>query len=142
MPTLLKAVAAIALLMTVHLLPLFTGVYEDQAWLDIFMHFFAGAIIAYLALAIWHTIIDKIVFSKSIKPHWRIAMYAIGILGVVAIVGVAWEWYEFGLVALAQFLAPGVEHESMRMDDTLLDLFMDLLGGFTTFIVFRVRDDK
>ncbi|MDP3725106.1 MAG: hypothetical protein Q8R20_01395 [Nanoarchaeota archaeon] len=100
--------------------------YVQYPVLDIPMHFTGGFIAAWFFAAYFKN--EQIKISK-------IAGIVI-IIGGTAIVGVAWEWMEW--IVDNVFLP---NHPFMGgLDDTLLDLVMDLLGGAViAFIAGRRR---
>jgi len=75
---------------------------------------------------------------KNISYPYVIAFWLV--LGLVAIVGILWEFFEFGMSQIglelgrAAFIQPGLE-------DTLGDLLADLLGGAAAFILFQRRKE-
>lgn len=142
MPTFQRAWLLIVIILLVHVLAIVSGWYENNRWFDIPMHFAGGFAIAYLSLASWSATIQKITFQKSLKPMWPVVIYAVGILGCVALVGVAWEWYEYVFDAAMVRYGEGVYKAQMGLGDTMADLFLDLLGGLLAFVLFRSRSEK
>ena len=130
----------IVAILLVHVVAIPLGLYDNDSPFDTPMHFMGGFAIAYLALAAWNASIQKISFQKDLNPRWHIVIYALGILRCVALVGVVWEWYEFVLDTLIVKYGYGERVAQMGLGDTMLDLFLDLLGAFTAFILFRRRD--
>lgn len=97
------------------LLPL--GVYTLYSWFDILMHFIGGASIA----------LSSIMILNQCKEEIRIKDNLVNVVIIVALVGLAaiiWEFYE---------VLTGLD---MNLNDTLFDIFMGLLGGLTTALLF------
>ena len=105
------------------------------------MHFSGGAAMAYLGLAGWNFCIQKVTLQKGLAPHWHTLVYLVGILGFVALIGIAWEWYEYIFDVIAIEMSAGLQPAQMGLGDTMADLFLDLLGALTVFIFFRNRSD-
>ena len=95
--------AGIAVLVVLALHALATGLYwyQDLPWFDVPMHFSGGVAVALLVLAIWDLTLEKIHFQKSVGAFWRHVITAALILGIVALIGIAWEWYEFAFDQIA-----------------------------------------
>ncbi|MEK7183610.1 MAG: hypothetical protein AAB776_03180 [Patescibacteria group bacterium] len=142
MVTLRRALTSIFLLLVVHGLAILSGWYENNRWFDIPMHFLGGVVIALLALAIWNLCIQKITFQPELKSGWRFLVYVVGILGFVAIVGIAWEWYEFLFDNLVKALSYNLPKTQMSIGDTMVDLLLDIAGGLTAFLLFRNRPQQ
>jgi uncharacterized membrane protein AbrB (regulator of aidB expression) len=142
MPTFQRAWLLIVLILLVHVAAIFSGFYETNRWLDIPMHFSGGFAIAMLGLATWNATIQKITFQKSLKPIWQQAVYLVGILGIVALVGVAWEWYEYIFDSLMVQYRSDYYPAQMGLGDTMADLALDLLGAALAFTFFRNRSEK
>jgi len=110
----------------IHMVFAFYGVYITFTWLDIPMHFLGG-------LAISYTIVLFLKFFKD-KNMINIRNRFIFVLVVVALVilvAVLWEFYEFFLKTFFNVST------QPNLEDTLLDLFMGLVGGLFGGIVFR-----
>jgi hypothetical protein len=132
----------IVVILLVHVGAIASGWYEYNKWFDIPMHFMGGAAIAVLALATWNAVIQKITYQKSLKPFWSSVVYAVGILGIVALVGIAWEWYEFIFDSVMINYSQEFRPAQMSLGDTMADFFFDLLGGLLAFTLFRNREGK
>lgn len=134
-----RALVLIGLILAVHGWAILSGWYEFHKWFDIPMHFLGGVAIGLLALAIWDTCIDHIVFNKQVKPFLQLLVYVVGIVGVVAIVGVLWEVYEFIFDTWASAASLDFRPAQMGLGDTMADLCLDLFGGLTAFVLGRRR---
>ena len=89
----------------------------------------------HLAGGLWVGMV-AIHFSRNFSFHGKVLFLLV--LGIVAIIGIFWEFFEFGLSKIwesmgrAGFFQPSI-------DDTLGDLLADLLGGIVAFILFKDR---
>lgn len=127
----------IGLILVVHMLAIWSGWYENHPWFDIPMHFAGGFGIGWLALEIWSASINKIVFQNHVPAWQRLGVYFFGILGLVTLVGVAWEWYEFIFDSVSVWASLGLRPAQMGLGDTMSDLFLDVLGASVAFVIFR-----
>ncbi len=98
-----------------------TNLYELVPWFDKLMHLCGGAAIAWLAHR--H-------FSHGTSSHHS-PLYAWAILGVVAVVGVAWEVAEHTSSLYGQAHWPSIYayFHGGDLTDTLIDLVLDLSGA-------------
>lgn len=96
-----------------------SGLYEWW-WFDIFMHLLGGLVVAWSANRFFKG--EK---SLSISPEW---VYYLLIIGIVALVGIVWEVYEY----FVQQITGSIIQPSIA--DTVADLVNDCLGAlvFTT----------
>lgn len=132
--------AGIAVLVVLALHALATGLhwYEYWSWFDIPMHFSGGVAIAFLALAGWETLVQKINFQPQVSPCWQAIVSGLIILGIVALVGIAWEWYEFIFDLIAAAAYPNMSPAQTSLGDTMADLALDLAGGTLALVLARV----
>ena len=91
------------------------NLYQKLPVLDIPMHFTGGLIVAWFLHAL---------FSKDLRTM-RGRAGALLIIGGAAIVGIHWEFFEW---FLDNFVFTKVQFMG-GLNDTLFDLFMDLLGA-------------
>ncbi|MEK7083821.1 MAG: hypothetical protein AAB932_01150 [Patescibacteria group bacterium] len=106
-----------------------TSVYWDVAWFDDAMHAAGGAATAF---AVW-TFLNFFVQKKTVvvSPAWMKMLF---IVGCVAIVGIAWEVFEF----LHDVYFPSfIQQGSIR--DTVGDLVLDIFGAFIFSLLFVRR---
>ena len=134
-----KPFGLIGLILAVHGWAIVSGWYSSHQWFDIPMHFAGGLAIGLLALAIWEVCIDSIVFHKTVTSFWRTLVYLVGIVGLVTIVGVAWEVYEFLFDTWASAASMEFRPAQMGLGDTMADLCLDMLGGILAFAIGRKR---
>lgn len=132
-----RPIRLIGLILAIHVVALLSGWYEFHRWFDIPMHFAGGVAIGLLVLAGFEVCIDKLSFARTIRPFWQTVIYGLGVLGLVALVGVAWEWYEFIFDTIAVQLSANVMPAQMGLGDTMADLFLDLSGGLVAFLGWR-----
>ncbi|MEK7600839.1 MAG: hypothetical protein AAB463_02685 [Patescibacteria group bacterium] len=102
-----------------------TNLYELIPWFDKLMHLAGGASIAWLAHR--H-------FSHNSHTHQN-PLYAWAILGVVAVVGIAWEVAEHTSSLFGQTYWPSIYmyFHGGDLTDTLIDLVLDLTGALAVF---------
>ncbi|MBI2044975.1 hypothetical protein HYT23_02870 [Candidatus Pacearchaeota archaeon] len=98
--------------------------YFVYPWIDIPMHFLGGFSIAYTAFLFLRFFREKGKMEINNK-----ALTILIVVSLVALTAVLWEFYEFLKYLLDISLKPNIE-------DTLLDLFIGLLGGLTGSAVF------
>lgn len=91
--------------------------YPRLTWVDIPMHFWGG-----LVAGIW----AYLVFIKN--RSYSFIEEVLIVLGIVALVGVGWEFFEWILdhILSRWYIFP---RNQPSVDDVLGDLLMDLLGG-------------
>lgn len=96
--------------------------YWEWWWFDIIMHFAGGLFIGLLALYLYY-------YSHRIEPKHFSPLSALFIaLGMVALIGVLWELFEFVTDQFAIAIGRRIELQQ-QFQDTLGDLFSDLVGG-------------
>jgi len=84
-------------------------------WLDMVMHFLGGVLTASLFLNFSSNYFDLLSRKSRLADFLFIVCF-------VALIGVLWEFYEYATNYLFQTL-------ELTLDDTLSDLFLDLLGA-------------
>lgn len=131
-----KPIGLLGLILAIHALAIVSGWYANHLWFDIPMHFAGGFAIGMLALALRDSLVGKLEFQTAVPPFWQAVVHLVGIVGAVAIVGIAWEWYEFIFDSWVTTMSLGLRPAQMGLGDTMADLFLDLLGGATAFFVF------
>lgn len=111
------------------------GWYYSVRWLDVPMHITAGA---WIALAFYH-----FVYSRKAAPETgSVPVCAVSIIGIVAIVGITWEIYEFIIDVYVLKKYPALGFPGYVHFDTLKDLFDDLLGGALATVFLRAVTRK
>ncbi|MFH1145733.1 MAG: hypothetical protein V1707_02105 [bacterium] len=102
--------------------------YDIWPSYDKLLHFLGGASIAVM----WFIILKALIASQraSIAPWWLSCLL---LFGLVAVVGITWEWYEFFWdFQFGTLFQPSIA-------DTMWDLFYDLAGGFLASYILTVR---
>jgi hypothetical protein len=122
MPMFMQAWASAAV--TLHTFGLVLGLYDDTWWWDEVTHFVSSSMVGMVAaLALF--LFD--IHSMKIKvPRWA---YPLMILVFSIFIGVVWEIAEFTGDALAM---TGMQYS---LEDTLGDLYVDILGGVATSLI-------
>ena len=105
------------------------GVYEVYPWLDIPMHVLGGVLIA-------NSFSLAITFFQQIKilSEMNILSRSVFLFTLTATAAVIWEFGEFTLDFFFRTMA------QIGLEDTMLDMFLGLVGG-TALIVFLARHD-
>jgi hypothetical protein len=122
-----KALSPGFLLGCLHLIFTYSGFYLNSGWdwIDIPLHITGGACVAFAA-AMFIAYAIKI---KKVPPlPWY--FFILSVIGVVILVGVVWEFYEF----LADVFYPVILRQPSNAD-TMKDLADDLIGGFLLSIL-------
>ena len=109
----------------VHLVAQHLFLYWHYKWLDIPMHFLGGVWVGLAALWLWYY--SGYGRKGDVAPHrpWIVALaggFAFGVL---------WECYDFLVWNFGAGAFP-VNY----LQDTALDIVMDLIGAFTAFLLF------
>lgn len=102
-------------------------------WLDNGLHFAGGLWVGLVFFALvqeYAASLHTIPFSRVILPLFA--------LSFVALVGVAWEFFEFGLDRYVS-TPRNILMSQPSIADTMSDLFLDLVGGAFAVIVGYVR---
>ncbi|RME60911.1 hypothetical protein D6779_01105 [Candidatus Parcubacteria bacterium] len=97
--------------------------YRTVWWFDIPMHFLGGGWLVVLFFYLLATRFSSI--SLKSEPCFRF----LSALGFVALVGIGWEFFEYGL----ELLFPSHLPAAVRLTDTFGDLLNDLLGGVAAY---------
>lgn len=121
------------MLMAVHIVASLLSLYYVVSWLDNAMHFLGGVVISMFFVWFFY-------FSGEIKvpaPRESKAFYFLLIAGVMALVGVGWELFEF---LGDTYIAPG--HMQGDLPDTMGDLLADILGGLVVALYFLPKINK
>ena len=112
-------VFAAVLLFSLNSVFLRLGFYYLLWWLDALMHFSGGIIAAAFFTVLFQEDISRL------RPQTAL----IFIMGIAVMIGVFWEFFEWGMdrFFVANFMGD--------LDDTLSDLLMDFLGGLLAGVV-------
>lgn len=106
---------------------LLSGWYIALRWLDIPMHVVGGA---WIAVAFWYFVCEK---SSAIFFRKKWIGVVVGV-GIVALVGVFWEIYEFLSDVFVKHSHPLLSEPGWIYFDTLKDLFDDVVGALIAFV--------
>ncbi len=97
------------------------NLYEHFPWVDIPMHTVGGVIIAY-SMEVFFDICRQKKYIGKLHP----ALHVLFLTALVGTIAVLWEFHEFIRDTFFR------EHTQPSVPDTMLDLFLGLLGGFIT----------
>ena len=132
---LISPVFIVGLLWLIAILHLF-GIYLHWYWtyvnFDIVHHFLGG---------VWLSAFFFYYFGKRQKlfdvrqSRFATLLFA---LGVTALAGVIWEFYEFGMDYFFDLKIMPLRHQN-SLADTIGDLFFDLLGGLIYAILYLTK---
>lgn len=103
--------------------------YLKYPWLDKILHFFGGVFV--FSFYFWF-----FEYSRKInKPPWPEFFFLIAGIGFAALVGLLWEFMEFGLDYF--FIVKEIIDFPAQMGivDTMADLFFDLAGALFSGII-------
>ncbi len=115
------------LLFCLHLVMVFLGFYKRHPWLDIPMHVLGGVFIAYsfnLAMTYFQ--------ERRLLSELNILSRSVFLFALTSTATVIWEFGEFTLDFFFDTMA------QTSLEDTMLDMFLGLVGG-TALIVFLAR---
>jgi len=122
-------VALVVFIFLLHSFALYYSLYWRIWWFDNVLHFLGGAWLAFVAA--WFVFYSK--KAKDIRLPFPV--FLLVAVSFAALVGVGWEIFEFcvdfltGKGAVAGFNQIGLQ-------DTMGDLFFDLLGGLLAGLAF------
>ena len=98
------------------------NLYNTVSWYDIFVHFLSGMFTFVLA-----TIIYRLITNDK-----NIILKILFCLGVVAIIAIMWEVFEFSIDSLAH---TNLQHnQDSGVIDTMQDMIVAILGGILSSI--------
>ncbi len=105
----------------VHILSIFRDWYFLFPWLDTPLHFLGGLFIGLSAIYLTNYL------SRLFGDRNRLEDF-IFVLGAVSLIGILWEFFEFGLDYFYSLGLIGFQSQ-LSVADTIGDLFFDILGG-------------
>ena len=100
----------------------FLGLFNSITWLDTLMHFLGGIVLGYT----YFFMIKHFISKNYLKLNTFFMI--VFVTSLVAFTTVLWEFYQF---FLALFTTIPVQ---LSIEDTLLDMFLGLFGGFLVVI--------
>lgn len=110
-------------MMVAHAFSVWLLFYHNIWWIDIVLHTLGGAWVATLFFLLKNTFAPQL---PTTTPPW---FYLVLACGVVMLVGVAWEWFEYAFDLL--FAKENAAWRAqLGLPDTMGDLLADLVGGF------------
>lgn len=117
----------------IHAAAVYFYLYWIIGWFDVVMHFMGGMWLS--LIAIWF-----LYFSGKLDFNKNFFLVLVIILGIVALGGVLWEFFEFSFdkIFLGKIdkYAVRIGLAQLSLTDTLSDLFFDLLGGLAGGLLF------
>lgn len=126
----LKYAASLGILiLAIHYIATFNGLYVKTGWLDIPMHMLAG---------LWVGLVLAYIFGErshtfDFKNNFLVSF--LFILGTTLIVGVFWEFWEFFISQILPNYSALFEKGFMSLGDTLKDILDDMVGGSAAGII-------
>lgn len=121
-PSLLFVLLFVAAILGFFMLSLAEQWYLKFDWIDIPFHLLGGAWVAFVFFYIQHRYAPTV---PTIVPWWMDMLFAVSF---VMLVGVMWEWFEFGF----DFFFPQGQvslRAQLGLPDTMGDLLVDIVGG-------------
>ncbi len=139
-----KAILLTAFVLFGHMIAIEIGVYRVAPWFDAVSHFGGGFAMGFVALALYGSWVERVALKKrSDVPFGPLLFKLVWILGFVALVGIAWEWFEYVLDGLSDgfvwnefFEARMYGYHQPSLTDTMADFFFDLSGGLVALLAF------
>lgn len=104
--------------------------YWNYWWFDMVMHFSGGVFVGLSVLYIYF-------HSGYVSPRHHQALFIILFaLALGALIGVLWEFFEFGIDLYTQKTINGITVMNQKVGDTLSDLFFDMFGAVSGSLAF------
>ncbi len=130
-PSARLALAVLFAILSIHILSIFQRWYITWEWIDIPLHVAGGA---WVALAFFYFQRRYALLFSALPFLFAL----IAVTGVVMLVGVMWEWLEFGFDYI--FVPIHAEWRAQSgLTDTMGDLLADLVGGVLVGVYFLLR---
>jgi MFS superfamily sulfate permease-like transporter len=117
--------AVILAIAAVHLTAVWYGWYDTHGWIDIPLHLAGGL---FIGLLFYYLFALRLPLLARPSPHPFLALFIFG-LGFVMLVGVLWEFYEFGASVFILHQHGLADAPGWIYADTLKDLANDGIGG-------------
>lgn len=131
----LKAFIALVIIFCVNIPSMYYGWYLDLPWFDFVLHFSGGF---FMAMFLWN-------YFRQYVGNNKLANLVI-VAGLTALVGVLWEFAEY---TANQTLVDPIYHWFQikayfigDLNDTLIDLFMDIAGALIYYGLHLLRSRK
>jgi len=119
-------ISSAALVIAIHIFGSMVNLYNRWIPFDMLMHFLGGVVAAMVAVKL-------IGWTKANHPKWFEALF---VLGFTLIIGLLWEYMEFGLDFL---LGDDYRWVRMTLRDSLADLGFDSLGGLLFYYINKFK---
>jgi len=127
----------------VHILATINYWYWTYTWFDMPMHFLGGFWVA--TIFMWLNPKFNIIEIRPLnidRNFWRSDLpKLILVLGFVILIGVLWEFFEFGYDVLISSKGYFIAAQQ-GVGDTMSDLFFDLLGGIAFLVIGKLYLNK
>lgn len=126
-----KAFWALVFLFLIDIPSIYYGWYLNWDWVDIVLHFAGGF---FVAMFMADYLKDRLIPGQGIKN-------ALVVVGATIFIGVVWEFAEY--LANQTLMEPAKKYLGVNayfmgdIQDTIMDLLMDILGALTLVISFR-----
>ena len=108
-------------------LDLVFDIYDKLPWFSSVMHFAGGAILAFTFFSLLNYLNREKYFISDKFTRFVFTISLIGLFGIF------WEFYEFTIVNVFDL------NWNMTYNDTIWDLFVDLIGGILASVWFLAR---
>lgn len=130
-PSLFLVLAVVFAILGFHMFSIFQNWYITIWWLDIVLHMVGGA---WVVFAFFYVQRRYTLLFSALPFVFSLVM----VMGIVMLVGVAWEWFEFGF---DYFFVPeaALWRAQLGLTDTMGDLLADLMGGTLAGFYFLLR---
>lgn len=121
-PSAKLVVGSVMGILTLHVVSILQKWYLTLSWIDIVLHTIGGA---WVALAFFYVQQRYARALPDTVPRWFFLVQAVGF---VMLVGVMWEWFEYGFdIFFAEEKADW--RAQLGLPDTMGDLLADFVGG-------------
>lgn len=133
-PSLKLVFGSVAAILILHMVAIFQGWYLTLGWVDIVLHALGGA---WVMLAFFYVQRACAPALYGAVPRWVFLVLAVGF---VMLIGVMWEWLEYGFDFLFA-REKAYWRAQLGLPDTMGDLLADLTGGLMVGVygIFRRR---
>lgn len=125
------------LVIALHIPATALGWYWEYRWLDIPMHLAGGFAVAWCTMVLWRKYIERVVVRPRASVRWRAVVPIVALLGCTAVVGIAWEIFEWGMDTLFPAFVQMFGTSQVSSTDMLFDLANDLFGATIAVILLR-----
>jgi len=130
-PSAWSVLVGVLAILCAHILSVLQGWYTTYTWIDIPLHLAGGA---WTALAFFYLQRRYVLLFSALPFLFSIIM----VVGVVMLVGVGWEWFEFGFDYI--FVPEHAEWRAqLGLVDTMGDLLADVIGGALVGLYFLLN---